>query len=165
MILPTVHRKTLTHMPEIFDILNEEGNKLINDIRANLQTSGQNATLTTSNSLRIEIKQEGTKHNMKLFGRPFFMTVQTGRKPTPDKKPSKAMIDNIRVWAEARGLNENAVWAIATNIQKEGTKLWRAGGRTDIVDPAVDDFINNVSHDLLKSGSDDFVLAIKEMKW
>ncbi len=93
------------------------------------------------------------------------MGVQTGRRPTPDKKPSRAMIANITRWVEARGIDLDAVWAIATKIQQRGTWLWLEGGRTDIVDPAVDDFINNVAQRLADAGADDLVLKLREMKW
>lgn len=152
-------------MPEIFDVIQSEGIELINSIRANLGSSGTNATLKTSQSLRIEIKQEGTKYKMQLFGRPFFMTVQTGRRPTPDKKPSREMIDNLKEWVNARGLDESAVWAIATNINKRGTELWRLGGRDDITTPAVDEFANNVGQNLLESEAENFQLKIRGMEW
>jgi hypothetical protein len=152
-------------MPQIIDIVQNNGIQLTNDIRANMGQAGMNATLKTANSLRIETRQEGSKVKMTLFGRPFFMTVQTGRRPTPDKKPSRDMISNITEWVEARGLDEKAVWAIATNIQKKGTKLWQEGGRTDIVDPAVDDFVNQTATDLLDLASENLILKIREMKW
>jgi len=152
-------------MPEIFDIINSQGIELINNIRANLGATGTNATMKTSQSLRIEVKQEGTKFTLQLFGRPFFMTVQTGRRPTPDKKPSREMIDNLKEWVNARGRDESAVWAIATKIQQRGTRLWFEGGREDIVDPAVDTFVNDVSQGLLEAEADNFVLKIREMKW
>ena len=149
-------------MPEIFDIVNSKSIELVNNIRANLGASGQNATLKTSQSLRFELAQEGPNFKMKLFGRPFFRTVETGRKPTPDKKPSREMIENIGVWAQARGLDESAVWAIATKIQKKGTQLWRDGGRMDIIDPAVDTFINDVSTSILDAEADNFILKVKD---
>lgn len=152
-------------MPEIVDILNQDGIQLINDIRANMGAAGQNATNETSHSLRIEVKQEGTKFKLQLFGRAFFMTVQTGRRPTPDKKPSREMIERITDWVEARNIDVSAVWGIATNIQKKGTKLWQSGGRTDIVDPAIDDFVNNVSEHILDNAADEFVLKVRAMKW
>ena len=147
---------------ELIDILNQQGTELVNDIRANLGSTGTNATLKTSQSLRFEISQEGTKTRLKLFGRPFFNTVSTGRKPTPNKKPSREFIENLKPWAEARGLPESAVWAIATKINKLGTNLWRAGGREDIVEPAVDNFINDVSQQLLDLKADELVLKIKD---
>jgi len=152
-------------MPQIIDIVNNNGIGLANDIRANMGQAGLNVTLKTANSLRIETKQEGTKVKMTLFGRPYFNTVRTGRKPTLEKKPSRDMIANIAEWVAGRGLDEKAVWAIAVNINKKGTKLWQQGGRTDIVEPAIDDFINNTAQDLLKQASDNLILKIREMKW
>jgi len=147
---------------ELFDIVNARSIELVNNIRANLGASGQNATLRTSQSLRVEVQEQGPNVKMKLFGRPFFMTVQTGRKPTPDKKPSREMIENISVWARARNLDESAVWAIATKIQKKGTQLWRDGGREDIVGPAIDTFINDVSQSILDAEADNFILKIRD---
>lgn len=152
-------------MPVIFDIVQQRSVDLINDIRANMGATGTNATGKTSQSLRFDIKQEGTKVKMQLFGRPFFMTVQTGRRPTPDKKPSREMISNITEWVNARGMDESAVWAIATKIQQRGTRLWFEGGRDDIVDPAVDEFTNNVSQELLDAQVENFVLKIRSLEW
>jgi hypothetical protein len=75
----------------IVDIVKNEGIQLMNDIRANMGSAGMNVTNETSHSLSIETKEEGTKIKMTLLGRPFFMTVQTGRRPTPGKKPSRAL--------------------------------------------------------------------------
>ena len=149
-------------MPEIIDIVTQQGIELINGIRANLGSTGTNATLKTSQSLRFEISQEGTKTKLKLFGRPFFNTVSTGRKPTPNQKPSREFIDNLKPWAVARGIDEGAVWAIATKINKLGTNLWRAGGREDIVEPPVDNFINNVGQALLDLKADELVMKIRD---
>jgi len=152
-------------MPQIIDIVQNNGIQLTNAIRANMGQAGMNATLKTANSLRIETKQEGSKVKMTLFGRPFFMTVQTGRRPTPGVKPSRDMIQNITRWVEARGMDMDAAWAIATKIQQEGTKLWQAGGRTDIVDPAVTDFINNTGATILENEAERFMIKIKELQW
>jgi hypothetical protein len=152
-------------MPEIIDIVNSEGIDLVNDIRANLGRTGTNATLRTSQSLRVEVKTEGTKVKMQMFGRPFFNTVNTGRKPTPGKKPSREMIENLSIWADARGIELSAVWAIANKIQASGTKLWQQGGREDIVPPAVDQFMSNVSTAILDNAATEFQIKIREMEW
>lgn len=149
-------------MPELIEIVNQQGIELVNNIRANLGSTGTNATLKTSQSLRFETSTEGTKTKLKLFGRPFFNTVETGRKATPGKKPSREFIENLRPWAEARGIPQEAVWAIATKINKLGTNLFRAGGREDIIQPAVDDFINNVSQELLDLKADELVFKIRD---
>lgn len=150
---------------DITRILQVEGVQLANTIRFNMLGAGQYATGDTGNSIRVEVFQEGTKTKMKLITRPFFMTVQTGRRPTPGRKPSREMIANITRWVEARGIDLDAVWAIATKIQKEGTKLWQQGGRTDIVDPAIEEFKVNVREALLNAGADDLILKIRDMKW
>ena len=64
-------------------------------------------------------------------------------------------------WMEAKGIAGNP-WAITKKIHKEGTNLYRQGGRTDIVQPAVDTFINNVSQRLLDQAADDFQIKIRE---
>lgn len=150
---------------DIVKLLQNEGIDLANNIRANMISKGQWATGQLGNSLRIEVKQEGTKTTMQLIGDKYFMVVQTGRKPTPGKKPSREMISNITRWTEARGIDLEAVLAIATKIQNKGTELWRAGGRTDIVDPAVKEFEENTTEKLLQAGADDLVFKIKQMKW
>ena len=152
-------------MPEIFNVIQNQGIEFLNDLRLNLARTGTNATNKTSHSLRIELKQEGTKVKMQAFGRPFFTTVRDGRRPTPDKKPSREMISNLTEWVNARGIDEEAVWAIATNIQKKGTQLWREGGREDIIEPAVDNFINNVGQALLQAEADNFILKVRELEW
>lgn len=150
-------------MLELIEIVNQQGIELINNIRANLGSTGTNATLKTSQSLRIEVRTEGTRTKMLLFGRPFFNTVSTGRKPTPNKKPSREFIENLKPWADARGLPQSAIWGIATKINKLGTELWRQGGRTDIVEPPVETFISNVGQALLDSKADDLILTVKQI--
>lgn len=164
MISTIVHLKSCNYM-ELFDLLNAQGNDLIAAIKNNISTSGQNATSETANSLSQEITQEGTKFKYQLTGRPFFMTIQTGRRPTPDKKPSRQMISNISRWVNALGIDASAVWGIATKINQEGTKLWQAGGRTDIVDPAADDFINKTTEAILENEAEEFKIKINEFKW
>lgn len=152
-------------MPEIFKVIQSDGIELMNNIRINLGRTGGTATNETSQSLRIEIKQEGTKYKMQMFGRPFFMSIETGRKPTPEKKPSRQMLDRIKLWCDARGIDESAVWAIATDINKRGTALWRAGGRQDRVTPAVNEFQSDVSQHLLDAAADEFIVKIRELQW
>lgn len=156
---------TIIDMPEIFKVIQSDGIDLMNNIRINLGRTGATATNETGNSLRIEINQEGTKYKMRMFGRPFFMTVETGRKPTPEKKPSREFIDRIRLWCDARGIDESAAWAIATKINKQGTALWRSGGREDRVTPAVNEFQSEVSEHLLDAAADQFVVKIRELQW
>lgn len=152
-------------MPVLIDTVRDTGIEMLNNLRSNLITTGTNATRQTSDSLRIEVSTEGTKTKLQLLGRPFFRVVETGRRPTPGKKPSREMITNLSMWAEARGIDESAVWAIASKIQASGTRLWRDGGRTDIIEPAVDEFVNDVSTAILEQAATEFQIKIRELEW
>lgn len=149
----------------INEIFSENGARLITDIQNNMAAAGQNATGETARSLRFHVEQSGRRYKFTLFGRPYFFTVETGRRPTPSKKPSREMIDRITAWTRSRGITLDAVWAIATKIQQEGTKLWQEGGRQDIIRPATDKFINETTNKILENEAQEFRIKIGEMKW
>ena len=125
-------------------ILSQETNSFISQVKANLDSTGTTATGKSKDSLRYEITEEGKKIILTVFGKPYFAVVETGRKPTPDKKPGRAMIDAIKEWTAARGKPESMAWAIAVKINKEGTKLWQAGGRTDIYTDLKEGFADTI---------------------
>lgn len=124
-------------------ILDTENADFIGRIRDNLSRTGTNATMESSQSVHAVISEEGARIINEIFAKPFFSVVETGRKPTPDKKPSREMIESITKWASVRG-NEDFVWAIAVNINKKGTKLWQQGGRTDIYTDEKEAFADKV---------------------
>jgi hypothetical protein len=122
----------------VIDILQQSGNSVVEQIKKNLASTGTNATGSTSNSLRVEVKNEGFKQILKIYGRPYFMTVETGRKATPDYKPSQQFVASIREWMQAKNV-EGSAYGIAQDIHKKGSKLFRDGGRTDIVSNVVNE--------------------------
>lgn len=122
----------------LITILSQFGTSTIEKIKQNLAASGTNASGKTANSLRMEVTTDGFKQILKIFGRPFFMTVETGRKATPDYKPSLSFVATIQAWMTAKGVPGSA-YAIAQSIHKKGTKLWQSGGRTDIVSNVVNE--------------------------
>jgi hypothetical protein len=133
----------------VIDILTQQGNSVIAQIKENLSSTGTNATGETGNSLRLEVKNEGFKQILKIYGRPYFMTVETGRKPTPEYKPSIQFVANIKKWMEAKGKSGSA-YGIAQAIHKKGSKLFREGGRTDIVSNVVgESFVQSISKEIL----------------
>lgn len=149
--------------PDLLKVLNESAGGLVETIRKNLSSTGTDATGKTSQSLRYEVKDNGQKITVQLVGRPFFATVETGRKPTPDKKPSRDMIENIKEWVTARGKDADLVWAIATSIQQKGTKLFQKGGRTDIYTDAISDpsFVDQISAEILGTFAKEYAKQIK----
>lgn len=144
-------------MTSFIRILNDYGKTITNDIRQNLIRTGTNATGKTSQSLKYTVTEQGAKIRLQIIGRPFFMTVETGRKATPQKNPSPSMVKNIQEWMNVRGLQGSA-YGLAKAIQLKGTKLNRDGGRKDIVSSVINDsLVNNISKDLLDLFAKDFL--------
>jgi hypothetical protein len=144
---------------EMIKILNLEAQGLVEDIRKNLALTGTNASSETSDSVEYDLTHSGlSKYKILIQGRPYFMTVETGRKPTPDKKPSREMVDNLAKWLRSVGKNESMKWAVATEINKHGTKLWQKGGRKDIVSNVLSESnLDNIARRLLEDFGDQFL--------
>lgn len=135
---------------DVLPILQQYGNSAVEQIRANLASTGTNATGKTSRSLRYEVIVQANTVTLKVIGKPFFTVVETGRKATPQyDKPSKEFVASIMEWAKAKGV-PGAAYAIAKSIHQKGTKLHRSGGREDIYSSVVNDtLIDKISKDLM----------------
>lgn len=151
-------------MVDLIQILSKEGDSIVKEIQQNLASTGTNATSKTSRSLRYEVRKDNNKYIFQIIGRPFFLTVETGRKATPDKKPSKGMVDNIKEWLRAKGKPQGLAWAVAMSIQKHGTKLHQQGGRKDIVSNVINESrINKIEELTLQAFAADFMTHIKQL--
>lgn len=139
----------------LFQILQDNTDIFFTAIRANMAATGTDATGKTSKSLRYEIHEGSGRIILEVFGRPYFATVETGRKPTPDKKPSREMIENISDWVNARGKDQDSIWAIATKINKEGSLLWQKGGRTDIFTSEKQPFVDSIFQEVTENLADE----------
>ena len=143
-------------------IISEQTNSFMDQIRSNIQASGQYATGKSSESIYSLISESGGIYSIEVNAKPFFSVLETGRKPTPDKKPSYSMIENIKEWTNAKGLPESAAWAIAVNINKKGTKLWQQGGRQDIYTNEKEPFIKTLFEELAKEIGDEYFKNMKD---
>ena len=148
-------------------ILTEELEALKKKIIAQHFGAGQKASGRTAASLRIEVtEEEGT-----LYGRSPFGTLETGRKPGKVPQGFQAI---IRKWMADKGINAEPIpyktdrphkytpqergnlslsYLIARKIRREGTSLFRKGGRADIysnVIPAATERIKGRIVELLK---------------
>lgn len=143
---------------DTLQILSQYGNSVVAQIQRNLAATGTNATSKTSRSLRFEVKDEGLKQTLKVLGRPYFMVVETGRRPTPQyTKPSKSFVASIKEWADTKGMGKFA-YGIALSIHQKGTKLFRDGGRTDIVSNVVNpELTAQISKDILIKFADHYL--------
>lgn len=107
-------------------------------IQQNLETTGTNASGKTSRSLDVVVDNtSGT-----LFGRQAFGTVETGRRAG---RVPYGFADIIYQWMQDKGVHAerdgrrsqrsadmSMAYHIAKKIAREGSKLYREGGRVDI---------------------------------
>lgn len=148
-------------------VLAEELETLKKKIIAQHLGAGQKASGRTVASLRVEAtEEEGT-----LYGRSPFGTLETGRKPG---KVPQGFRTIIRKWMADKGIEAEPIpyktdrphkytpqergnlslsYLIARKIKREGTSLFRKGGRADIysnVIPAATERIKSRVVELLK---------------
>lgn len=147
---------------KVLAIITDQTNALVSRIKQNIQTSGQYATGKSSESIYSLISESGGIYTIEVNAKPFFAVLETGRKPTPDKKPSREMVESIKEWTNAKGIPESAAWAIAVNINKNGTKLWQQGGRKDIYSNETESFTKEVLEALSKEIQGDFFEHVKQ---
>ncbi len=107
-----------------------------NHIRARQKASGR-----TIASLRVEV----TENSGILWGRKAFGTLETGRRPG---RVPKGFYKIILDWIEAKGIRvekpKTFAYFIARKIAKEGTQLYRDGGRDDIYSKEIDKTIKTI---------------------
>lgn len=132
------------------EIIGDELDSLMQRVIANHLRAGQKASGRTMQSIRKQVSDEGGV----LFGRAYFGVLETGRKPGAVPKGFR---DVILQWMKDKGISATPVpykrkpsvrWqpkytpqergdmslagAIAYRIKKDGTRLYRNGGRDDI---------------------------------
>ena len=141
-------------------VLQEELEALKERIIAQHLAAGQKASGRTAASLRVETTEnEGT-----LYGRSAFGVLETGRKAG---KGPMGFEDIIRQWIIDKGIQARPIpyktdrmhkyspqergerslaFLIARKIRREGTKLYRQGGRNDIYSDAIRDTKAKIVH-------------------
>jgi hypothetical protein len=148
---------------EFLSIVSNAGQNAVAQIRQNMAATGTNATGKSSQSLRYEIVQEGEKTILRVLGRQYFAVVETGRRPTPQyDKPSREFVAAIKEWAQAKGIEENAAYAIAKSIHKKGTKLYRSGGRQDVYTSVIPGIVQQIGSEYLQKYAHLFLVQAKE---
>lgn len=107
-----------------------------NHIRARQKASGR-----TIASMRVEV----TENSGILWGRKAFGTLETGRRPG---RVPKGFYKIILDWIEAKGIRvekpKTFAYFIARKIAREGTQLYRDGGRDDIYSKEIDKTIKTI---------------------
>lgn len=113
----------------------EELQSLAKRIADNIARNGQTASGRSAQSL--EVRQEGD--TFLLLGRKYFGTLETGRRPIGDFKPSRAFVEVLYRWSQDKHISfddDRERWsfayALGRRIHKEGTLLHQQGGRKDV---------------------------------
>lgn len=143
-------------------ILVEELEALKKEIIDNHLRAKQKASGRTSESLRVETDENSAT----LFGRGFFDVLETGRKSGKVPYDFQTI---IRKWMQDKGIKARPIeyktnrphkytpqergertlaFFIARNIRKNGTALFRSGGRQDIYSNAVTKAIKRIKERL-----------------
>ena len=92
------------------------------------------ATRRTLNSLQVIPSDTGGK----LVAAEHIIYLEDGRGPTSPTGPymkspdGKSLTETIAAWIDAKGLDLNP-YAVAKKIHKEGTKLYRQGGKSGVL--------------------------------
>lgn len=130
--MATVTRDLLN--PSVTKVLRDELTDLKGRIAQNILNAGANATGKTIRSLEVVVSSEsGSAWTGELKGRSFFGALETGTKPWANqyKHPPRFFRELIAEWIQAKGLTLNA-YLVARKIMREGSKLYREGGRDTI---------------------------------
>ena len=116
-------------------------------IKTNIIMQGANASGKTIDSMKVTTTSDGGE----LTGRPFFGTLETGRR---GGKIPRNFASIIYDWMMAKGVHaieggekadRSLSWAIAKTIQRKGTVLYREGGRDTIYSREITKTIKNLN--------------------
>lgn len=121
----------------------------VNEIKRRSTAAGQVATGKTLRALEVRLRTEGTAIVGEIWGRPYTGALETGSRPARKRGTDSEraqMIRAMKEWCAVRGLTagmtdkqaENFARWLAWYIKKYGTRLYRHGGRRDIITPALE---------------------------
>lgn len=147
----------MTTIPQILSKWGEVGTQAIKKDLEQVRATGK-----TVDSVRYEVKHEGTVDRLTFYAREWTKLLEEGRGPTT-KGPSPEMIENLTEYAKARGMqnHKSAAWAIAKKINKEGDKTKKQGGRI-VYSDTVEQLIVDLKKDVTKNFTTKFMQTIKQ---
>lgn len=135
-------------------ILAQQGNTLVAEVKRAIEP--HKATGRTSASLMFSVRREGDKDILQLTGRSFIMALETGRKSTPQyTKPSRAFVQSIREWLQAKGSDTAPAYAIAKSIHQKGTK-----GTLGIISGPVNNWVDQISVYILEQFAQQYLFNV-----
>lgn len=128
---------------KVMELVSSELEALKHKVIENQKNSGLVASGKTIASMKVEVTEDGGV----LWGRSPFGTLETGRK---GGKVPAGFWKIIRQWIDDKGIHvdkpNSFAYLVARKIAREGTQLFRNGGRNDIYSPEVKDTLERMSH-------------------
>lgn len=131
---------------QILNYLQQVQGEII-DLALSFQPYPMNASGKTLQSLEVVPSETGGK----LIAADHIIFLETGRGPTSPTGPypeGEKLIDIISEWISEKGLDMNP-YAVTKKIHKEGTRLYRAGGKSGILSiPLALPGLNNLFYEI-----------------
>lgn len=120
------------------------------DIIANHERAGQVASGKTRDSLNVEVTSDTTSATATMYGRKYFAALETGSAPWKKqyKHPPKPFVETIAKWMVDKGIEGVSAYLVARKIMREGSRLYRDGGKQDIFTPVMQDIEQRIDAEL-----------------
>lgn len=151
----------------IIQALTGYGQSFTEQIKANTPK----VTGKTANSVGYEVRALRDEATLTITAKPFFKVVETGRGPTRAdyQKGERPLIEAIKEWVKAKGMEEGLAYAITKSIHKKGTKLYQEGGRQDVFsnvlsERAIQKMEKSLYDLLAEHYLDDYITNLKQNK-
>lgn len=150
-------------MTTVENILSQFGQDSVKIIRDNMQRAGQNATGETSRSISTVMPN---KDRVQVTAPGYIYVLETGRAPRKSNEESN-FNSKLEQWVRARGINigktiEQTTRSLQFLINKYGTKLYREGGRKDIITPIFkQDRFDKLTNDIANAESNKVINVIE----
>lgn len=140
----------LTDIRDIEVMLQEVFEQAKRDIIANHERAGQVASGRTRDSLSVEVTSDTTSATATMYGRKYFAALETGSAPWAKqyKHPPRPFVDTIQRWMDDKGIEGVSAYLVARKIMREGSRLYRDGGREDIFTPVMSDIEERIDAEL-----------------
>jgi hypothetical protein len=140
----------LTDIRDIEVMLQEVFEQAKRDIIANHERAGQVASGKTRDSLSVEVTSDTTSATATMYGRKYFAALETGSAPWKKqyKHPPRPFVETIAKWMTDKGIEGVSAYLVARKIMREGSKLYRDGGKQDIFTPVMEDIEQRIDAEL-----------------
>ena len=137
----------LIDFTDIAEMMRQVFEEARQDIITRHEQAGQVASGKTRDGIKVEVTEDMNGATATMYGRPYFASLETGSKPWTKqyKHPPKPFVDTISEWMSDKGITGVSAYLVARKIMREGSSLYRSGGRDDIFTPAMSEVEQKIS--------------------